>query len=57
MSAADQVRAVLGLRALLFSRRLVQGGQWVRLAFLAAGALMGVFVSASLRRWSSICAT
>jgi len=48
VSAADQVRAVLGLRALLFSRRLVQGGQWVRLAFLAAGALMGVFVSASL---------
>jgi hypothetical protein len=45
---AEQARALLGLRALLWWRRLTHGGRWARLLLGAVAALMGGAFSGSL---------
>jgi hypothetical protein len=44
----EQARALIGLRAKLWWRRIVQGRQWVRAAVGVFGAMMGTLLSATL---------
>lgn len=46
--AAEQARALIGLRAKLWWRRIVQGRQWVRLAVGMLAAAFGAVFSATL---------
>jgi len=45
---AGQARALIGLRATLWWRRMVRGRQWARIAVGGMAALLGTLVSASL---------
>ena len=47
-TALEQARALVGLRAKLWWRRLVQGRQWVRAIIGVMAALLGALFSASL---------
>jgi hypothetical protein len=46
--ATEQARALIGLRAKLWWRRIVQGRQWVRFAVGILASVMGALFSASL---------
>ena len=48
MSVFEQARALLGLRMLLFWRRIVRERQWARVVLTIAAAILGAAFSASL---------